>query len=139
MRSLICAASLLGILSVVAWTSRPAGAQDAAYPSIKKGMAKVHKGPKAPFNVVKAQIKSGSPSWSKVEAEAKVIENFAAYLTTTKAPKGGQASYEKLTKAYHQDAKDLAEAAGEKDLDKATTATEKLGASCKTCHRSHKR
>ena len=44
MRALICAASLLGLLTVVAWTSSPAGAQDDEKPTIKEIMAKLHKG-----------------------------------------------------------------------------------------------
>lgn len=138
MRSLICAASVLGILSVIACTSSPAGAQDEETPSIKKIMAKLHKGAKAPLNVVKAEIKSGSPNWSKVETEAKVIEKLGAYLPKTEAPKGEQASYEKLAKAYHTDAKALAEAAGDKEFGKAKKAADKLGASCKACHQAHK-
>src|SRR5262245_59154736 len=49
MRALICAASLLGLLTVVAWTSRPAGAQDDEKMTIKQIMGKIHKGSKAPI------------------------------------------------------------------------------------------
>jgi cytochrome c556 len=138
MRALICAASLLGILSVVAWTSSPAGAQDEEKPTIKQIMAKLHKPSKGVLHVVKAELKSDSPDWSKVETEAKIIEKLGAFLPKAEAPKGDQASYEKLAKAYAKNAKALEEAAGDKDLDKARDATKKLGASCKSCHTAHR-
>jgi cytochrome c556 len=138
MRALICAASLLGILTVVAWTATPAGAQDEEKLTIKEIMAKLHKGAKAPLNAVKAELKSDSPDWAKLEVEAKVIEKLGSYLPKTEAPKGDQASYEKLAKAYEKSAKALNAAAGEKDLEKAKDASKKLGASCKSCHTAHR-
>ena len=138
MRALICAASLLGLLSVVALTSSPAGAQDDETPTIEKIMEKLHKGSKAPLKTVQAELKRDSPNWSKVEVDAKIIEKFGAYLPRTKAPKGDQASYEKLAKAYAKNAKALEHAAGEMDLARAREATKKLGTSCKACHSAHK-
>lgn len=138
MRALICAASLLGLLTVFAWTSTPAGAQDDEKPTIKQIMARLHKGAKAPLKAVQAELKGGSPDWAKVETDAKVIEKFGAFLAKTEAPRGDQADYVKLAKAYHQNAEDLEEAAGDKNLEKARAATKKLGASCKSCHTAHR-
>lgn len=138
MRALICAASLLGLLCVFAWSAGPAGAQDDEKPTIKDIMGKLHKGSKGALNVVKAELKGESPDWAKVETEAKVIDKLGAFLAKAEAPRGEQAAYEKLAKAYHKNAKDLEEAAGDKDLDKARAATKKLGASCKSCHSAHK-
>lgn len=138
MRALICAASLLGLLTAVAWTSTPAGAQDEEKPTIKQIMAKLHKGSKGALNVVKAELKGDSPEWGKVETEAKVIEKFGAFLPKAETPRGEQASYERLARGYAKNAKSLEEAAGDKDLVKARAATKKLGASCKDCHAAHK-
>ena len=138
MRALICAASLLGLLGLVASTSRPAGAQGEEIPTIEKIMEKLHKGAKAPLKAVQAELKSDSPDWAKVETEAKIIEKFGAYLPKNKAPKGDQAAYEKLAKAYAKNAKVLEAAAGDKDLAKAKAAAKNLGTSCKACHSAHK-
>jgi cytochrome c556 len=139
MRSLICAASLLGLLSVVAWTSRPAGAQsDDETPTIKQIMGKLHKGAKAPLTTVKAELKGDSPDWSKVATEAKVIEKYGAYLPKADPPRGDKASYEKLAKAYAKNAKALNTAAEKEDLAKAKDATKNLGGSCQACHKSHR-
>jgi Cytochrome C' len=138
MRALICAASVLGLLTVVVWSSSPAGAQDEETPTIKKIMQKLHKGTKAPLSVVKGALKSDSPDWTKVGIEAKIIEKFGAFLPKGEAPRGDQASYEKLAKAYEKNAKALMEAAENKDLDKARDALKKLGSSCQACHKAHK-
>ena len=138
MRALICAASLLGLLTAFAWTSSPAGAQDDEKPTIKQIMGKLHKGSKGALNIVKAELKGDSPNWTKVETEAKVIEKYGAFLPKAEAPKGDQASYERLAKAYSTSAKTLESAAGDKDLEKARGASNKLGASCKSCHTAHR-
>ena len=138
MRLLICAASMLGLLSIVTWTCSPAGAQDEEKPTIKQIMAKLHKGSKAPIKNVQAELKSDSPDWSKVETEAVIIEKFGAFLPKSKAPRGEQESFEKLAKAYEKNAKALKEAAENHELAKAKEATKKLGGTCKSCHEAHK-
>ena len=68
--------SLCSLLTVVALSSRPAGAQsDGDTPTIKEIMAKLHKGSKAPLTAVKAELKTDSPDWAKVKTEATIIEN----------------------------------------------------------------
>ena len=139
MRSLICAATVLGFLAVAGWTSRPAGAQsDDEPPTIKQIMAKLHKGSKAPLTTVKNALKSDSPDWSKIETEAKVIEKFGALLPKAEPPRGEKASYEKLARAYEKNAKALKEAAEKEDLAKARDACKKLSGSCMACHKAHR-
>jgi cytochrome c556 len=138
MRALICMASVLGLLSVVAWTSGPAGAQDEEKPTIKQIMQKLHKGAKAPIKNVQAELKSDSPDWSKVETESKIIEKLGSFLPKSEAPRGDQASFEKLAKAYEKNAKALKVAAEKQELDKAKAATKNLGGTCKSCHEAHK-
>ena len=138
MRALICAASVLGLLTVSILSARPAGAKDDEKPTIEQIMKKLHKGSKAPFAAVKAQLKGGSPDWEAVESEAKIIEKYAGLLAKTEAPRGDQAHYEKLTKEHLADARSLDHAAEEKDLEKARAAMKKLGGSCKSCHTAHR-
>jgi hypothetical protein len=138
MRALICAASLLGLLTVVAWTSRPAGAQDDEKMTIKQIMGKIHKGSKAPIKNVQAELKSNSPDWSKVEIDANLIEKFGAFLPKAEPPRGDQASYQKLARAYEKNAKALKGAVADHDHAKAKDAAKKLGGSCKACHDAHK-
>jgi cytochrome c556 len=135
---LICGATLLGFLAVAGWMSQSAGAQDDEKPTIKQIMAKLHKGSKAPLKSVQTELKGSSPNWTKVEAEATIIEKFGTYLAKTEAPRGERASFEKLAKAYEKNAKALKAAAEDHELAKAKEATKKLGTSCKSCHDAHK-
>jgi cytochrome c556 len=138
MRALICGATLLGFVAVAAWTSRPVGAQDEEKPTIKQIMAKLHHRSKGALTTVKAELKSDSPDWSKVEADAKIIEKFGSFLPKAQAPRGDQANYEKLAKGYEKNAKALMEAAEKHELGEAKEATKKLGGTCKSCHEAHK-
>jgi cytochrome c556 len=138
MRALICAASLLGLLGLFVWSSRPAGAQDDEKMTIKQIMGKIHKGSKAPIKNVQAELKSNSPDWSKVETDANLIEKFGAFLPKAEPPRGDQASYQKLARAYEKNAKALKAAAADHDHAKAKDAAKKLGGSCKACHDAHK-
>ncbi len=139
MRSLMCVASVLVLLAVAGWVSHPAGAaSDDETPSIKKIMAALHKGAKAPLNNVKALLKSDSPDWSKVEKDAEVIVKYAAFLPKHDPPKGEKADFEKLAKDYEKSAKALEAAAEKEELKAARAASKKLGASCKACHTAHK-
>jgi hypothetical protein len=138
MRALICAASLMGLLGIVVWSSRPAGAQDDEKPTIKQIMGKLHKGARAPLSTVKAEMKKESPDWAKVEAEAIIIDKFGTFLPRAEVPRGDQAAFEKLAKGYQKNAKALKEASEGKDLAKAKDATKKLSSSCQACHTAHK-
>jgi cytochrome c556 len=138
MRSLICGATLLGFLAVAGWMSRPAGAQDEEKPTIKQIMAKLHKGSKAPLKAVQTELKGESPDWSKVETEAKIIEKFGSFLPKAEAPRGDQASYEKLAKGYEKNAKALKVAAEKQELADAKAAAKNLGGSCAACHKAHR-
>jgi cytochrome c556 len=138
MRALICGATLLGFMAVAAWTSRPVGAQDEEKPTIKQIMAKLHHRSKGALTTVKAELKSDSPDWSKVEADAKIIEKFGSFLPKAQAPRGDQASYEKLAKGYEKNAKALKVAAEKQELANAKAATKNLGGSCQACHKAHR-
>lgn len=139
MRALICAAGVLGLLTALVVTSRPAGAQGDVKPSTEQIMKKLYKGPRAPFAEVKAQLRGNSPNWAKVETEAKIIEKYAGFLAKSRAPRGDQAHFAKLTDAHLADARALDHAAGARDLAEARAAVRKLGGSCKTCHQAHRR
>ncbi len=140
MRALYCAASLLGVLAVLAWATSPAGAQDnKKVPTARQIMTKIHKGRNNPFATVKAQLRQSSPNWAKVASAAEVIEKYGSALPKARAPRGNRASFEKLAQAYASNTKTLKEAAEQKDLASAREATENIGGSCKTCHSAHRR
>lgn len=140
MRAFYYAASLLGVLSVLAWATSPAGAQgNEKVPTAREIMRRIHKGPRNPFGAVKAQLSRSSPDWASVASAAEVIEKYGSELPKTRAPRGNRASFEKLAQAYASNTKMLKEAAEKKDLAEAREATENIGGSCKACHSAHRR
>jgi cytochrome c556 len=138
MRSLICAASVLGFLGVAGWLSHTAGAanQD-EIPSIEKIMKTLH-GKKGHLKAVQAELKRQSPDWPKVDKEAKTIVKFGGFLTKNDPPRGEKSSFEKLAKSYETHAKFLEKAAEKENLKGAREAMKKLGNTCKACHDAHK-
>ncbi|MDX2037280.1 MAG: cytochrome c [Isosphaeraceae bacterium] len=103
-----------------------------------KDVMKINKGPKAAFGVLKAQLGSASPEWEVIKKAAKTYGTEAAKLPHTEAPKGDQAGYEKLSKAFAASGKALADAAAKEDLDGVKAAAGKIGMSCMGCHKAHK-
>jgi cytochrome c556 len=139
MRSLMCVASVLCFLAVAGWVSHTAGAaSDDETPSIEKIMEKLHKGKTAPLSVVKAQLKSDSPDWAKLDEEAKVMVKFGAFLAKNDPPRGEKSSFEKLAKSYESHVKALKKAVEKEDLTGARAALKKIGGTCKACHTAHK-
>lgn len=139
MRALICAASLLTVVVIVSSSSTPASARDEEKaPTIKQIMSKVHKGRKSLFATTKAQLKTNAPDWEKVEAAAVLIDRYGSSMPKNKAPRGNQASFEKLARAYAKNAKALKEAAEEKDLAETRAVMKKFGGSCQACHKAHR-
>jgi Cytochrome C' len=105
---------------------------------IKEVMDKLHKGGTAPLAKLKTALKAESPDWSKVQELTKEFVKFGALLEKNEPPRGDKADFEKLAKAYFINAKALDDAAKAEDKAKAQSALNKIGASCKICHTSHK-
>ncbi|MFO0892502.1 MAG: cytochrome c [Isosphaeraceae bacterium] len=141
MRSLVCgacAAGLLAAMAVIGLAGGTASAADDETPTIDKIMEKLHKGRKSPMATLKASLKSASPDWSAVQKETKTYAKYAGYMPKNKPPKGDDASYQKLAKAYASSAKALDAAATKEDLGATKAALGKIGGSCMGCHDAHK-
>lgn len=127
----LASAAVMMALAVVA------GAADSL--SIKQIMVKQHKGARAPMGRLKAALKADSPKWKEVQALSNEFAALGAGLPKQAPPRGDSAAYERLAIAYNEDSKELEAAAQAEDKAKATAALNKLGASCKACHRAHRR
>ena len=103
-------------------------------------MKKNNGGKKSNGKLIDAALKSGDVKWDEVAKLAKDYNKYAADLPKNTPDKGDKASWDKLSKAYADEAKKLDEAAGKKDLDatKAAIATLIKPATCKACHDVHK-
>jgi cytochrome c556 len=138
MKSLICGACTLGVLTAMLAIATAGRAADEDTPSIDKIMDTLHKGRKSPLATLKGALRSQSPDWAAVQKETKTYAKYAAYMPKNKPPKGDDSSFQKLAKAFATNAKALDDAAKKEDLTATKAAFGKLGGSCKSCHDAHK-
>jgi cytochrome c556 len=136
MKRIACMAGVLAVIVAAALASGDAGAEDT--PTIKALMGKLHKGANAPVGALKAELKSDSPDWAKVESNSKNLLVLSAALDKNDPPKGEASSYKALAGKYYTNAKDLDAAVQKHDAKSAQGALSKINASCKECHSAHK-
>lgn len=105
-------------------------------PTIDEIMKKNHNKKAGLFPKIADQVKAGK--LSEAAPLAKDMAVNAAKLPTVKPEKGDAKSWEKLSKAYAETAKALADACEKKDEAAAKAAAGKLGGSCKACHDAHR-
>jgi hypothetical protein len=133
-----CGAAALAVLVGFAVALNPSGAADEKDPPIKEIMQKAHKGDKSLIEIVGKNLKEDKPDWDEVQKDSKELVKLGTSLGKNTPPKGEKDSWEKLTKMYLEDAKELDSAAGKKDKEKAADAHKKIKALCMDCHSSHR-
>jgi hypothetical protein len=107
-------------------------------PSVKEIMDKANK-PNGLYDQLRQDLRDDEPMWPDVQKEARELARLAAALRKAKPPKGGQDSWDMLTKAYADNAAALAAAADKKDKPAAVAAHAKLGGeTCDNCHKVHR-
>jgi cytochrome c556 len=133
---------LCGLAAVVAALTAfgllPASAADDKTPSISDIMKKCNGGPKGLCAVIGKGLQAKDPDWAEIQKESKELVECSAFLPKNKAPKGDQASFEKLAKGYVDIAKDIQAAADKKDQKDAAAAQKKLTGTCMECHKAHR-
>jgi cytochrome c556 len=132
-----CALGVVLVLGMLVG-SNMAAARDDKTPSISEIMKKANAPKGSLVSDLRSALNSSSPNWETIGKESKELVTFAEALTKNEAPKGSKMSWEKLTKAYLKNAKDLASAAESMDLAKAKAAHKAISGSCSACHTAHK-
>jgi cytochrome c556 len=137
MRVWILMAGALAVVAAALVAGR-ADADDAAAPSIKQVMTRLHKGANAPINQLRAELKADNPDWGAIQKQTKDVVILSAALARNTPKKGDASSWKKLANEHFQNAKALDDAVQAKDRDAAQAAHGRLAASCKACHSVHK-
>jgi cytochrome c556 len=137
MKRMVCSGSLLALFAWMAIEGSFVGAADRS-PTIKEIMGKLNKGPKSLTYVVGKELKEGEPDWSKIQKQTTSYVELARALGDQEPRKGSKDSWEKLSKAFADNAQALDQAAKKKDLSSAKQAHARLAGSCRTCHSAHK-
>ena len=114
------------------------GAADDKVPTIEEIMQAVNKRKGGLHSDVGDALKMSKVDWDSVQAKTKQYAAMAEFLGKNDPPKGGKASWEKLTKTYADDAKALNAAAEKKDKTTVTNLHKKLSGECMGCHKVHK-
>jgi hypothetical protein len=106
--------------------------------SIRGIMIKLTKGQQSLTPLIGEELKADPPAWDTIQPQTKEYARLAALLGENDPPKGSQESWEKLTSAYTESAKELDKAAQAKDKAAALAAHTKLTNSCNGCHAQHR-
>jgi hypothetical protein len=107
-------------------------------PDAKEIMGKANK-PTGLYFALARDLKDDEPAWGEVQQQARDLAKLAGFLRKASPPKGEQASWDALTKAYAENAAALAAAADKKDKKAAQTAHARMGGdACMTCHKAHR-
>jgi cytochrome c556 len=130
MKRLVCAAAGLVLVA--------AGVAVAADPTIKDIMIKAHKPGKSLLANIMGELKEDEPDWSDVQKDSKELVELGTALGKNTPPKGDQASWDRLTKAYLANVQSLEAAAESKNKSAAQTALKQMQGSCRACHMAHR-
>ncbi len=131
-------AALAAVLVGLAVTLGPSGAEEKKDPSIKEIMTKAHKGADSLIGKLTRELKADTPEWEPIQKQTKELAELGASLSKATPPQGEKESWEKLTKAYVANAKEMVEAAGKKDKDTTAADVMKVTKMCANCHMAHK-
>jgi cytochrome c556 len=131
--------SILAVVAVFALTSASVPARDDKPSEIKEIMTKANKTGTGLYPQVVTELRADDTNWDDVKKDTKEIARLAAQLGKLDPPKGDKESWQKLTKAYADNAKALDAAAAKMDKDAAKTVSEKMGKSCDVCHMAHRK
>jgi cytochrome c556 len=129
----------LGLTALCAISAPPVPAQGDKPSEVKEIMVKVNKTGTGLYSVVVQELRQDDTNWDEVKKDAKEIARLGAMLGKLDPPKGEKDSWQKLTKAYAENTKALDTAAAKMDKDATKAAAAKLGESCDTCHKSHRK
>jgi len=107
-------------------------------PSIEDIMNQVNKKKSGLHEQVATALNASTVNWGEVQKQTKQYAVLAEFLGKNDPPKGSTASWEKLTKAYADDAKALHTAAESKNKSALNATIKKLSADCMGCHQAHR-
>jgi cytochrome c556 len=116
----------------------PGGGPGGGASAIKDAMMKIGRGPQSLNTLLGQELKSGSPPWREIQAQAKEYLDLAKSLAKQAPPKGTKESWDEQTASFAEAAEALNKAARDKDLKAASTAHDQLATSCNSCHRTHR-
>ena len=126
------------LMGATAWMLSPLSARAEKTPSIKEIMDRAHRGSDSLLQKLGRELKSDSPDWGTVQKQSRDLVLLGGALREDRPPRGSRESWDRLTQQYLAAARELDQAAENKDASAAQEAHQKLGTSCMACHQLHK-
>lgn len=137
MNRLTWTAAGLAFAALVNLTAGPAGAQGGKVPPVKEIMTKLNK-KGGIFPTLAAELKANPLKWDEIQKQTGDYTQMADMLGKNEPPTGSKPSWEKLTKEFAKNAKDMDAAAQKKDKSGVQAAHRKIQNSCSACHDTHR-
>jgi len=110
----------------------------AADPSIKDIMKRGHGEGKGLLTEIGKELREDEPDWGDIQKDSKELVGLGTALGKNTPPKGDQASWDRLTKAYLANVKSLEAAAENKDKGTTQASLMQIRKSCSGCHMNHR-
>src|SRR5262245_14526433 len=130
--------ALLALLLALAGLSARLDAQGDKPPAIKDVMRKVNSPTGIYFGLAR-DLKDEPPAWDEIQQQTRLIVQHVDGLARATPPKGDMESWQRLTKAYAEQARALDQAARRMDRAAALAAHARMGnAACMACHKAHR-
>ncbi len=129
---------LAALLCVAGGAALPALGQKDDAPTIRDIMGKLNRGPNSLTPSLAKDLRDAEPDWELIQ------ESTAEYVELTRGlgkhtpPKGDKASWQRLAKAYADDARALDAAAKKKDKRGTAAVLDRINKACAACHKVHR-
>ncbi len=136
-RALIGAAVVAGFMALVV-TLDTTRAEEKKDPSIKEIMTKAHKGADSLIGKLGKELKADTLDWDLIQKQTKELAEMGMSLSKATPPQGDKESWEKLTKVYVANSKEMVASADKKDKDTTAADVMKVTMMCGNCHKVHK-
>src|SRR2546426_7785795 len=102
-------------------------------PTIRDAMKKLNRGPTALTPSIAQDLRDDDPDWEAIQEQTAEYVKLTAVLPGQKPPRGDEASWQALARAYDADARALDAAARRKNRAGASAALQRINRSCTGC------
>lgn len=105
---------------------------------IKEIMRKAN-GSSGLFNELRRDLREEDPDWVELRDRSRELIRLTEELRKTTPPRGDRASWNRLTRAYSDDARALEKTLTRMDKEAADKVVTRIAASCAACHKVHRK
>jgi hypothetical protein len=132
------AAGVTAVVAGLVLLGRLSGADEPKDLPIKVIMTKAHKGGDSLIGKLAVELRGDEPEWALIQKQTRELIELGTALSRATPPKGKKESWDRLTKAYVENAKEMNAAAQKKDQEPTSARLKTLTGMCAKCHGQHK-